>query len=407
MLYQFRESILRAWEPWREIAGASAVRVAEQPDEAFAGRRQDILANYELMERLTRRYEKPAFGLASTIVDGEPVAVHERTVVQKPFGSVVRFEREFEHADPRLLLIPPMSGHFSTLVRGTVEALLPQHDVFIVDWANARDVPLAAGKFDLDDYIDYVIDIVRLLGPATHVVAVCQAAVPAFAAIAIMEAERDPSPPRTLTLMAGPIDGRRNPTQVNRFAVSQPMDWFERVMVDTAPAGFAGSGRAVYPGFVQLNAFMSMNLDRHVEATLRFWEDVRTGSEAAAEAHRLFYDEYLAVMDLTAEFYLQTVQSVFQDFDLARDRMVSRERPVAPSAIRRTALMTIEGERDDITGIGQTEAAQSLASALPDEMRRHMVQPGVGHFGVFSGRRWRNEIMPNVREFIRSHDRRD
>ena len=407
MLYQLRESMLRAWEPWREIAGASAIQVAKQSNEVFAGHRQEILANYELMERLSRRYEKPAFGLSATVVDGDPVAVHERTVVQKPFASVVRFEREMVHADPRVLLIPPMSGHFSTLVRGTIEALLPQHDVFVVDWVNARDVPLEAGRFNLDDYIDYVIDFVRLLGPNTHVLGICQAAVPALAATAIMEADRDVAPPRTLTLMAGPIDGRRNPTEVNKFAVSQPTEWFENVMIDTVPSNFPGAGRSVYPGFVQLTAFMGMNLDRHVGATMRFWEDVRTGSDASAEAHRLFYDEYLAVMDLTSEFYIQTVKSVFQDFDMAKDQMVSRERPVAPSVIKRTALMTVEGERDDICGIGQTEAAQFLASALPDEMRRHMLQPGVGHYGVFSGRRWRNEIMPNVRDFIRTHDRRD
>ena len=399
--------MIRAWEPWRDLAGASAIHLAEQPDEALGGQRQQMLANCELLERLTRRYEKPAFGLTSTVVDGEPVAVHERTVVSKPFASVVRFEREMDHADPRILLIPPMSGHFSTLVRGTIEALMPQHDVFVVDWTNARDVPAEAGQFDLDDYIDYVIDFVRLLGPNIHVLGICQAAVPALAATAIIEADNAVAPPLSLTLMAGPIDGRCSPTEVNKFAVSQPMEWFERVMLDRVPGNYPGAGRPVYPGFIQLTAFMGMNLDRHVGATMRFWEDVRAGGDASAEAHRLFYDEYLAVMDLTSEFYLQTVQSVFQDFDLAKDQMVSRERPVAPSVIRRTALMTVEGERDDICGIGQTEAAQHLASALPSEMRRHLVQPGVGHYGVFSGRRWRNEIMPNVRDFIRTHDRRD
>jgi len=406
MLYDLRETVFRAWEPWRELAASTATALRTEDAEVGTPRRS-LLATLEFAERMSRNYEKPAFGLDSTIVDGEEVAVRERHVYSKPFATLIHFERDVASSDPRVLLLPPLSGHYSTLIRGTVEALLPQHDVYVADWTNARDVPVEAGCFDLDDYIDYVIEMIEFLGPGTHVLGICQAAVPALAAVAIMEADRHPTPPTTLTVMAGPIDARVSPTEVNDFAVKHPMEFFESIMVDRVPANHPGAGREVYPGFVQLTAFLSMNPGRHADAFLRFYEDVLSGDEAPADAHRLFYDEYMAVMDMTAEFYVQTVKSVFQDFDLAKDQMVSRERPVDPSKITRVALMTVEGERDDICGIGQTEAAHRLASALPDTMRRHLLQPGVGHYGVFSGRRWRNEIMPEVRDFIRTHDRRD
>jgi len=406
MLYDLRETVFRAWEPWRELAASTATALRAEDAEVGTPRR-NLLATLEFAERMTRDYAKPEFGLHSTIVDGEEVAVRERPVYSRPFATLLHFECDVAHRDPRVLLLPPLSGHYATLIRGTVEALLPQHDVYLADWTNAREVPVEAGRFDLDDYIDYVIEMIEFLGPGTHVLGVCQAAVPALAAVAIMEADAHPAPPTTLTIMAGPIDARESPTEVNDFAVKHPMDWFESIMVDRVPANHPGAGREVYPGFVQLTAFMGMNPGRHTEAFLRFYEDVLSGAEAPADAHRLFYDEYMAVMDMTAEFYIQTVKSVFQDFDLARDQMVSRERPVDPSKITRVALMTVEGERDDICGIGQTRAAHRLASALPDSMRRHLLQPGVGHYGVFSGRRWRNEIMPEVRDFIRTHDRRD
>lgn len=407
MLYDLRDAILRAWEPLRAVAedGARQLREGDPPLDDEVRRR--LLAGYEFAERMTRDYQKPVFGLTSTVIDGEPVAVSEGYVYAKPFAGLLHFERETSSHDPRVLLVPPLSGHYSTLIRGTVEALLPQHDVYVCDWTNAREVRGTAGRFDLDDYIDYVIEFVQFLGPGTHVLGICQAAVPALAAIALMETEQDPASPRSLTLMAGPIDGRISPTEVNRFAVSHPIEWFEQMMIDRVPEGRPGAGREVYPGFIQLFAFMGMNPGRHASAFLRFYEDLVLGADAPADAHRLFYDEYLAVMDLSAEFYIETVRSVFQDFDLAQNRMVSRERPVDPSMIRRTALMTVEGERDDICGIGQTQAAHTLCSNLPDDMRRHLLQPGVGHYGVFSGRRWRNEIMPEVRDFIRAHDRQD
>ena len=406
MLYDLRETVFRAWEPWREYA-ANAVATLRSEDAEVGTPRRALLASLEFAERMTRDYPKPEFGLATTVVDGEEVAIREHRVYSRPFVDLIHFERNVAHQDPRVLLLPPLSGHYSTLIRGTVEALLPQHDVYLADWTNAREVPVEAGRFDLDDYIDYVIDIIEFLGPGTNVLGICQASVPALAAVAIMEADNHPAPPATLTIMAGPIDARESPTEVNNFAVSHPMDWFESIMVDRVPANHPGAGREVYPGFVQLTAFMGMNPGRHTEAFLRFYEDVLAGDEAPADAHRLFYDEYMAVMDMTAEFYIQTVKSVFQDFDLAKDQMVSRERPVDPSRITRVPLMTVEGERDDICGIGQTQAAHRLASSLPDSMRRHLLQPGVGHYGVFSGRRWRNEIMPEVRDFIRTHDRRD
>jgi poly(3-hydroxybutyrate) depolymerase len=405
MLYQLRESMHQIWAPWRDLAGAAAAtsRNGHTPTEI----ERSLLAGYELFERITRRYEKPAFNLSQTMIWNEPVAVVEEIRHEKPFGNLVHFRREGEFDDPRVLIVPPTAGHFSTLVRGTIEALLPEHDIYLVDWTNARDIPKAAGSFDLDDYIAYLIEFLHELGPGTHVLGICQAAVPAFAAAAVISASEPAYAPSSVTLMAGPIDGREHPTQVNRFATSRSIHWFEDVMVDRVPSAYPGAGRLVYPGFIQLTAFMGMNPDRHMAAHVRFFEDLVAGDEVAAETHRLFYDEYLSVMDITAEFYLQTVRSVFQEFDLPRGVMKFRGDPIDPAAITTTALMTVEGERDDITGRGQTEAAQSLSTNLAASKRRHLLQPGVGHFGVFSGRRWRNEIMPQLRDFIREHDRRD
>jgi poly(3-hydroxybutyrate) depolymerase len=405
LLYQLRESMHQIWDPWRSVALAATAphRNGHTPTDA----ERSLLAGYELFERMTRRYEKPSFNLHSTAIGDQQVAVTEDVVLARPFGNLVHFRRDGDFSDPRVLLVPPMAGHFSTLVRGTVEALLPQHDVYLCDWTNARDIPAGGGHFDLDDYIEYLIAFMDELGPGTHLVGICQAAVPALAATAIIAADERESVPSTLTLMAGPIDGREHPTEVNRFATSRSIHWFESVMVDRVPAPYAGAGRLVYPGFLQLTAFMGMNPDRHVAAHVRFFEDLVAGDDVAAETHRAFYDEYLSMMDITAEFYLQTVRSVFQEFDLPRGVMTAHGVPVNPRAITHTALMTIEGERDDITGKGQTEAAQALCSSLPADRRRHLTQPGVGHFGVFSGRRWRNEIMPQLRDFIREHDRRD
>lgn len=404
MVYAFRESLYDVWAPWRGMSASILATYggATGPGSEFA---RATRVGAEIFDRATRRWEKPEFGLVDTIIDGEPVPVVVETITERPFADLLYFRRETARKDPRVLLLPPMSGHFSTLARGTIEGLLPHHEVYVADWANARDVPVASGSFDLDDYIEYVIDLLQVIGPGTHVLGICQAAVPALAAVALMSADESPFVPATMTLMAGPIDPRLSPTQVNEFATSRSMEWFESTMIDHVPAGYAGAGRSVYPGFFQLGAFMSMNLDRHVSSYLQFVEDLVAGDDPSADAHRVFYDEYLAVMDLTSEFYLQTVRSVFQDFELAKGEMLSRGLPVDPAAITRTALMTVEGGRDDITGRGQTEAAHALCANLPEQMRRHHLQPDVGHFGVFSGRHWRNEIMPEVAEFIRAFDR--
>lgn len=365
-------------------------------------------AGAELFERTTRRWERPAWGLDHTFIGDRKVKVQTATVWNRPFCTLTHFERETEGpADPRVLLVAPLSGHFATLLRGTVEALLPEHDVYVTEWVNARDVPVADGTFDLDDYIEYVMEMLRLLGPDVHVVAVCQPVVPVLSAVSLLAAADDPAQPRTMTLMAGPLDTRQNPTAVNDFSTSHPLEWFEQQMISAVPAYYAGAGRSVYPGFVQLTAFMSMNADRHWLAHQGLFDDVVAGNLESADRHRQFYDEYFSVMDMTAEYYLQTVDRVFQRHALARGEFVWRGERVDPSVIKRTALFTVEGERDDITGIGQTRVAHELCTGLPADMRGHHEQPGVGHYGVFSGTHWRNETMPRMREFIRTHDRAD
>jgi poly(3-hydroxybutyrate) depolymerase len=364
----------------------------------------------EVFERTTRRYDKPAFGLATTTVDGATVAVEERVVWQRPFCRLLRFKRDIpsERAarDPRVLLVAPMSGHFATLLRGTVEALLPNHEVFITDWMDARDVPLAAGPFDLDGYIDYIIDMLRHFGGDVHVFAVCQPSVPVLAAVSLMEADRDPNSPRSMILAGGPVDTRINMTAVNKLAEERGTDWFSRHVITNVPWPNPGFGRSVYPGFLQLTGFMTMNLDRHVKAHKDLFNDLVRGDGDSAEKHREFYDEYLAVMDLTAEFYLQTIDTVFVRHALPKGEMRHRGERVDPSAIRRTALMTIEGERDDITGLGQCRAAQDLCSGLRSNYKLHYECPGVGHYGIFNGSRFRADIAPRIAQFILTHDPR-
>lgn len=364
-----------------------------------------IAASCEMLERTTRRYPKPSFNLPHTVIDGQQVAVREVMATRKRFCTLLHFERDTQRQDPKVLLVAPMSGHFATLLRGTVETLLPDNDVYITDWRCASQVPVWHGLFDLDDYIDYIRDFIHFLGPNTHVIAVCQPSVPVLAAVSLMAAEDDPLQPSSMTLMGGPIDARRSPTKVNDVATEHPLSWFQGNVIQTVPLTHPGAGRRVYPGFLQLSGFMSMNIDRHVDAHLRMFQHLVRGDGDDAEQHRAFYDEYLSVMDLTAEFYLQTIRTVFQEYLLPRGLMTHRGTPVNPAAIRRTALMTVEGEKDDITGGGQTLATQDLCSRLPDTMRRHHLQPQVGHYGVFNGRRWRTEIYPQVRDFIRTHDR--
>ncbi len=358
---------------------------------------------------MTRRYGKPEFGIAKTEIGGETVDVSQEIAWSKPFCRLLHFNRnlpEDRRDDPKVLLVAPMSGHYATLLRGTVEALLPHADLYVTDWIDARTVALTEGRFDLDDYISYIIEMLHHLGDGTHVVAVCQPSVPVLAAVALMEADQDRFAPASMTLMGGPIDTRINPTAVNELAKAKPIDWFRDNVVMSVPWPQPGFGRAVYPGFLQLSGFMSMNLDRHMTAHKDFYLNLVKNDGDSAEKHREFYDEYLAVMDLTAEFYLQTVETVFIEHALPRGMMMHRGRAVDPTAIRTVALFTVEGENDDISGVGQTRAAHDLCLNLPADKRRHYMQPDVGHYGVFNGSRFRNEIVPQMIVFFQTHQRR-
>lgn len=367
-------------------------------------------AALELFERTTRRYRKPAWDIGTTEVDGREVQVRERVLIGKPFCNLVHFERAVSTRrrakDSKILVVAPLAGHYPTLLRGTVRDLLPHHDVYVTEWQDARFVPRAEGPFDLDDYIDYVIEFLRYFGGDVHVLAVCQPTVPVFAAVALMEGRGDPAVPHSMILMAGPIDARENPTAVNRFAEGKPLNWFRHNVIAQVPWPYPGMMRLVYPGFLQLSGFMGMNLDRHVTAHRELFHNLIRGDGDSADKHREFYDEFLAVMDLTAEYYLQTIDSVFLEHRLPQGLLVHRNTRVDPGKIRKVALMTVEGEKDDISGIGQTFAAQTLCSSLPDAMREHHLQPGVGHYGVFNGSRFRAEIAPRIRDFIAAHQRR-
>ena len=358
----------------------------------------------ELIARAGLSHHRPAFGIDTVTIGGREAAVRETAVHQTPFCTLLRLEKEATGPQPRVLLVAPMSGHFATLLRSTAQVLLADHDVYITDWHNARDIGLQHGPFEFDDFIDHVITFLQVLGPGTHVIGVCQPCVAVLAAVAIMAEDADPAQPRSMTLMAGPIDTRVNPTEVNRLATSRSIGWFERKLIGIVPLRYPGALRRVYPGFVQLAAFMSMNLQRHVKAQVDLFCHLANGEEAQAAAIRAFYDEYCAVMDLPAEFYLQTVRTVFQEHALPLGKFEWHGRRVDPRAIRRTALFTVEGERDDICAIGQTLAAQELCSGLRPYMKRHHVQTGVGHYGVFSGRRWSNYIYPILRNTIHASD---
>lgn len=374
----------------------------------WAGR--NAAAACEVFERTTRRYEKPTFGLKTTRIAGQEIAVTEEIVWQAPFCRLTHFRRDMPEArrahDPRVLLVAPMSGHFATLLRGTVEALLPDHEVYITDWVDARDVPLAMGVFDLDDYVDYMRDMFRHFGGDVHVFAVCQSAVPSLTAISLMEADGEDCVPLSLIMAGGPIDTRVNPTVVNDMAARRGTDWFRNNVITLVPWPSLGAGRPVYPGFLQLSGFMSMNLDRHTHAHKELFLHLVRGDGDSAEKHRTFYDEYLAVMDLTAEFYLQTIDTVFVRHALAEGSMMHRGRKVDPSRVSRVALMTIEGENDDITGLGQCRAALDLCTGVPQSMKLHYECPSVGHYGIFNGSRFRSDIAPRVAQFIRTLDAR-
>ncbi len=348
---------------------------------------------------------KPAFGLHSTIVDGESVAVTEQVVLRKPFGQLKHFARATGgRRDPRILIVAPMSGHYATLLRGTVERLLPDHDVYITDWRDARQVPLSDGRFDLNDYVDYLIEFLEVLGPDTHMLAVCQPSVPALAAVALMNEDDHPCTPPSLTMMGGPIDTRKAPTAVNELAFNRPFAWFEHTVIQDVPAIYPGAGRRVYPGYLQLSGFMSMNLANHMKSHWEMFKHLVEGDEDAAEATKAFYDEYRSVCDMTAEFYLQTIDMVFQRQALATGSFDHRGRLADPGKITRTALLAIEGERDDISGLGQTKAALDIAVNLAPEKKQYLMAKGAGHYGIFNGSKWRETIAPVVEAFVRTHD---
>ena len=363
---------------------------------------KNIAAGAELFERMTRRYGKPVFGLNTTVVDGVTHDVLEEVVWSRPFGNLLHFVRPTvpgHEEQPKLLIVAPMSGHYATLLRGTVEAFLPTHRVYITDWADARAVPLAVGHFDLDDYIDYLQEMLQHLGPGVHTLGVCQPSVPLLAAVAVMEARQDPCSPATMTLMGGPIDTRRSPTAVNQLAEKRGVEWFRANCLQTVPFPYAGLGRQVYPGYLQLSGFMAMNMDRHVNAHLDMFNHLVKGDGDSAEKHREFYDEYLAVMDLTAEYYMQTIETVFVRHLLPKGEMRHRDQLVDLAAIRRCGLMTVEGEKDDISGVGQTQAAQDLCVNIPAAKKQHYLQLGVGHYGVFNGSKFRSQIAPRIVDF--------
>lgn len=406
-LYHWYEASHAMLSPYRAMAEATKTALTNPFNPwGMTTVGKQIAAACEMFERTTRRYGKPQFNLPTALVGGARVAVTEKIVWSRPFCDLIHFERAIvkpARNDPKVLIVAPMSGHYATLLRGTVEAFLPEHEVFITDWADARMVPLAQGSFDLDDYVDYVMDMLRHLGPDTHVIAVCQPSVPVFMAVARMEATDDPCAPTTMTLMGGPIDTRSNPTAVNKLAHERGTEWFRRNVLTTVPFPHPGVMRQVYPGFLQITGFMTMNLDKHVDAHRDLFRNLVKGDGDLAQKHREFYDEYLAVMDLTAEFYMQTIERVFVEHHLPRGVMMHRGQPVDPGKIVRVALMTVEGENDDITGGGQTLAAQRLAVNLPDDKRVHYLQPEVGHYGVFNGSRFRAEVQPRIRDFIRTH----
>ncbi len=366
---------------------------------------RSVAAACEVFNRVTRRYGKPHWDIESTTVKGKEVEVFIETQLCTPFCDLVHFRRDLPAGrigkDPKVLIVAPLSGHYATLLRGTVKAMLPEHDVYITDWRDARHVPLSLGEFDLDDHIDVMMDFFRYLGPDLTVMAVCQPAVSVLAAVSLMAAEKDPLQPRAMVLMGGPIDTRVNPTKVNQHAETKDLSWFENSVISRVPFPQPGAMRRVYPGFVQLSGFMTMNLDRHMQAHVGLYNHLVEGDGDSADQHREFYDEYLSVMDLPAEFFLQTIETVFKEHALPRGFMTHRGVPVDPGKIRKTALMTVEGENDDICGHGQTSAAHGLCGGLPDEKKVHHLQKKVGHYGVFNGKRWKTEIQPRIAEFIR------
>ncbi len=405
MLYQAYQAHADIMGPVRALAGVAVKSMGERLN---GSARPSVLSNltaaYELIARAGLTHVRPPYGIASVTVGNREVAVTEEAADVTPFGTLLHFKKDIEQAQPRVLLIAPLSGHFATLLRATVRTMLPEHDVYITDWHNARDVPLAAGSFGFDGYIGHLIRFIEKMGPGAHLVAVCQPCVAALVAASVMAQGDNPAQPRSMTLMAGPIDTRVNPTKVNELAKAKPINWFENNLIATVPHRYQGSRRKVYPGFVQLAAFMSMNIDRHIKAHRELYEHIAKGEEAKAAQTKAFYDEYFAVLDLAAEFYLETVQLVFQEHALPLGQLTYEGQKLEPAAIRRTMLFTVEGEKDDICAVGQTLAAHDLCTSLRPYRKRHHMQAGVGHYGVFSGKTWQQQIYPMVKNVILQSD---
>lgn len=401
MIYRNYQAFANLCDPLRMFAGGARNILGGWQFTSFAPPLKRMVAWYEQFSLLGFSHERPPFRIGP-VVDhaGQPVTVVESIVVATPFCNLVRFQQEGARGQPKVLLVAPMSGHFSTLLRGTVQTLVQDFDVYLTDWNNIRDVPLAAGEFDLDAFVAEIIHFLHHLGPAAHLIAVCQPTVACLAAASILAEDRDPCTPASLTLMAGPVDPRINPTKVNVLAMSRPIEWFERRLIGTVPNQFAGAGRRVYPGFVQVAAFMNMNLDRHRKSFLDLFELRSAGQDEKADMIHEFYREYFSIMDLAAPFYLETVKKIFQEHQLPLGKLTFQGRPVRPAALRRTFLLTVEGEKDDICGIGQTLAAQELCSRIPASMKTHHLQAGAGHYGVFSGRKWTSQVYPIVRSVI-------
>lgn len=399
-MYRAYQIYADASEPLRAMARAG-IGIGK-PFSSFndAGFSRNLLALLELTARSKLIHARPSYAINGIEVDGQEIAVREEVPLSLPFCDLIHFVKDVAAPQPKMLIVAPLSGHFATLLRETVRTLLRDHDVYITDWKNARDVPLSEGPFGFDDYVDYVIKCLENIGPGAHVLAVCQPCVQALAAVAVMAEERNAAEPRSMTLMAGPIDTRVNPSKVNALATSKPIEWFEKNLISRVPFRLPGAGRKVYPGFVQLFAFMSMNMERHVKAHRDLYQHLAAGRIEEAEAIMTFYDEYFAVLDLPAEFYIETVKAVFQQASLAKGELTHRGRKVNPNAIRRTALLTVEGERDDICSVGQTAAAHTLCNGLRPHLKRHHYQVGVGHYGTFSGRRWNGQIYPVIRNLV-------
>lgn len=410
MLYQFHELNRALLTPLTQWAEASSKMFANPISPlAHTPYAQRIAAGYELMFRLGKDYEKPQFEISTVTIDGQEVEILESSVTDKAFCKLLHFKKNLPAKElaklkqAKVLLVAPLSGHHSTLLRDTVRSLLPQHDVYVTDWIDARTVPLSVGPFHLDDYIAYIQDFIRQLGPDVHVIAVCQPTVPVLAAIALMATDKDPKSPKTMTLMGGPIDPRKSPTQVNNLATEKKFSWFENTVIYSVPGHFPGHGRKVYPGFLQHTGFVAMNPNHHAQSHWDFYQHLVQGDDESAEQHRKFYDEYNAVLDMPAEYYLDTIKTVFQEFRLPMGTWEVAGKLVRPQDIKTVALFTVEGELDDISGPGQTQAAHELCSGIPQKMKQDFVAPGCGHYGIFSGRRWREIICPKVGEFIKTH----